>query len=454
MSEHPDSKLRLRQAFEKHYDFSELKAGTIAHMNAALKYWATVTENPPVGEITDETMAKFRAGGEDYGIVNRTVNGYWRSIRAILRRLGPAFTGNPTGLGIIDRVPYMKPLKVSRKLPRRVSLDELSKFYIACNIARSPKMADCPPAEFWRALIVLAYFTGLRKGDLFQLRWSDFNLRDKEIHFTAEKTGKEAIYPLHDVAIEHVQRIRTGCERLFPTTIQRGGDYTKHWREILDRADGKRFTLHDIRRTAASEAERVCKGMGSVLLQHRPLDVTGVSYLNETEELREVVEKMRVPLAFAHGPRQAERAYRNEKKRREKMMREAEFRAPGKPEPDTWRFRKGESSTFAEYHFAGKWRMIGVSQWKILRAIATSEQPATLEQLAKALYRGRKQPTEHVRISGRVNAVISKLRQSLREEFELPSKWNPVPCVERGNGGKWTLLLPRVFLEDSAGGAG
>ncbi|GAB4146516.1 MAG: hypothetical protein Tsb009_19200 [Planctomycetaceae bacterium] len=185
------------------------------------------------------------------------------------------------------------------------------------------------------------------------------------------------------------------------------------------------------------------------------MDVTGISYLNETEELREVVEQMRVPLAFKHGPREAELAYLKEKLRREKMMRETDFRLPDKSDPKLWAFRESKTtSRFAEYHFAGKWRSIGITQWKVLRVLATNRGPTTFEQVANVIYEGREKPREFARVSGMVCKVISSLRRTLCAEFNLTHQWNPVPCVERGNGGKWTLLLPRVFLEDSAGGAG
>ena len=66
-----------------------------------------------------------------------------------------------------------------------------------------------------------------------------------------------------------------------------------------------KFTLHDIRRTAASEVDRIDRGIGPVFLQHKQFDVSSVYYLNADEELREAMFKMRVPIAFKHGHIQA-----------------------------------------------------------------------------------------------------------------------------------------------------
>ncbi len=45
-------------------------------------------------------------------------------------------------------------------------------------------------------------------------------------------------------------------------------------------------------------------------------------------------------------------------------------------------------------------------------------------------------------VQGRICDCISTIRERLRFTLLLPDCFNPVPCIERGNGGRWTLYIP------------
>jgi integrase len=49
----------------------------------------------------------------------------------------------------------------------------------------------------WKGLVLLAYFTGGRLGDLARLRWDNINLDDKTIEFAQKKTGAAVKIPIH-----------------------------------------------------------------------------------------------------------------------------------------------------------------------------------------------------------------------------------------------------------------
>jgi integrase len=49
----------------------------------------------------------------------------------------------------------------------------------------------------WKGLVLLAYFTGGRLGDLARLRWDNINLEDKTIEFAQKKTGAAVKIPIH-----------------------------------------------------------------------------------------------------------------------------------------------------------------------------------------------------------------------------------------------------------------
>lgn len=447
----PELQYTLRECFEKCYDKSGISPGGLKHHRCMLNRWERF-HNPPIGEITSETLEWVRQQMLDAGLTPASVNTGRTSYRAILRRMGPQFTGNPRGLGVLPTIPWMRPCQVVRSRPKRVSLEDLSRFYLATRTITRTVNRVCG-VYWWQALIVLAYFTGLRKSDLFSLRWENIDLDKAELWHQSSKTMKGDLFPLHPAAVQHLRRImHPPRERLFETSMHKGGDLGYRWQQILKAADIKeRFTLHDIRRTAASEIERIKPGMGAVFLQHVDRSVTGMFYLNRTDDLRECINAMRVPIAFAHGPKQAERAMekaRQELKRlTEEMARAAAFTPPSVPKPDEWKFFPGG---FCIRGFQG---FLSGAPWRALQVLAISEvQPVDMRVLAKAIFRdGYKRPRGgHVRVCQSVASVVSSVRERLRRTLYLPENYDPLPCMERGKGGKWMIYLPTELRRDGA----
>lgn len=438
---HPDAGLTLREVFERFYFKDELAKTTLAMYRYSVGFWERLfPENPPVGEITDAMAERFRDEAQKL-VGARTVNGYWRHIHSILRRVGPRETGNPKGLGIIRIVPYMRPLRWRPPKPRRVSLEDLSRFYIACGNARLPERMF-PASYWWQALIVLAYFTGLRRGDLFSLRMEQIDLEVATLDVTAGKTGKADLFPLHPAVVEHLARIWTERERLFPG-MYIPKRFEQRWRGLIEAAGVEHFTLHDIRRTAASEAERVGRGFGGLLLQHCPKSVTEAFYLNRTEELRQCIEAMRVPLAFKHGPNMTARAEKQAQRERLDREREGElirhnrFRRPETPDPREWNFHE------RTVHFRGVWYSFkqGGTALQVWQALARAGRPLSLPEIGGIVLASRRcanqAAAEHAATS-----VISNLRKHLRRMFGLSENWDPVPVTGRGADPRWTILLP------------
>lgn len=429
---HPDSKLTLRESFERHYDKTDLAPRTVKKHRHTLNLWEKCTDNPPVGQITNETVATFKTKALQT-LAGNSVNAHWTSIRAILRRLGPPEYKNPDGLSIIPGpVPHMKRCKVELKPPRRIDLEDLTRFYVACKHAQFPRVG-VPPADWWRALITLAYFSGLRKSDLLALTFGQIDLDRGELTFTAGKTAKSDRFVLHPVAAEHLKRIWRPVpeERIFRGMYSIGSRLYKVWDEIDEHAKiTEPFRLHDIRKTAASEVERVRPGMAKVLLQHcSDRSVTG-RYLNQMQELGEAILAMRVPPGWKPGPKMADRA--EEKQRQERAeIRAAEFQIPYGANPAEWQFSK------FGFRFRGsRWFKMEGRKLALLRAfVQAGEEPLGVEALQKILGTGKRGAMD-------VHPRIADLRARLRRFLGLADSWDPLPCIARGNGGVWTLHIP------------
>jgi hypothetical protein len=316
----------------------------------------------------------------------------------------------------------MRPVRHVRQRPKRIHLDELGAFYNACQHATYPKRGVIA-ADIWRAFVVLAYFTGMRKGDLLTLSPDAINFERGTITFRASKTWKESEFALHPVLAEHLRIIWSDSNsRILRGLRRKSGTFYREWRRIAALAGIPYFTPHDIRRTAASEVERIQKGLGRQFLQHAGEGVSELHYLNAGQELDEAILAMRFPEEFRGG----------------ETIR---VPLPGAgPDPITfdaagWKIRPGA------FGYRGHWFYL-------------TGCPARVFRLFIRLNRRETHPLNQWEIiaagGGRTNArqAIHELRGALREMLKLPEDFDPVPCVERGEGGVWQINLPEWLFAD------
>ena len=79
----------------------------------------------------------------------------------------------------------------------------------------------------------------------------------------------------------------------------------------------------------------------------------------------------------------------------------------------------------------------------MIEALALSPMhQCSIEELATAIWPDGKRPASFRTLQGRVCDCITTIRERLRHVLLLPDTFNPVPCIERGTGGKWTLYIP------------
>lgn len=432
--------LTLREAYAEHYDRSELSQQTVVKYRHMLNAWERHTTNPSVESIDDEVMEGFRESCLASELAPATINGHWGDIRAVLNRLAPKAKRNPRGLGIIAEVPWMRRVKQARKRPKRIPLEALSKVYLACKHARYPTRTGLPPADWWRLLIVLGYATGLRRRDLLSIRWDEIDWQAKALAIDPGKTGKADWFPLTDWALAHLERAQRPGETVFDSpSYKRGGRYSENWKVPFAHCDVPYFTLHDIRRTAASEVDRIDRGLGKVFLQHRARDVSEAFYLCADDELREAVDKMRVPVGFKAAPRMADRAEQQKAKEAEKVhLQTSDFDTVIGTDPKFWKF----TDVGFEYR-SRHYRMVGLKK-DMLRKFVETGGPVKNSELREIITNRKWRDPEH-----QTAVEVSRLRNRLRKLFGLGTGWDPLPCLAYGVEGCWQIHLPAWLDRES-----
>lgn len=111
---------------------------------------------------------------------------------------------------------------------------------------------------FWHAATLISYYTGLRKIDIFFLRWSE--VRGSCIELVPKKTrrNKKAVYiPLHADLINLFEKLPRTSEYVF--SVERvkytSGTFHRKYQDILKKAGVLNASFHCLRATFITNAE-------------------------------------------------------------------------------------------------------------------------------------------------------------------------------------------------------
>lgn len=123
---------------------------------------------------------------------------------------------------------------------RRLEPTELDCFWQAVDRAR---------ALWLKPFLILAIETGMRRGELLSIRWSDVDLATGLTRISNTKNGHERVIPLTSLAMETLKSMPRPCDRVFPIAP---GTVRQAWDRLIKRAKIDNLRLHDLRHEAIS----------------------------------------------------------------------------------------------------------------------------------------------------------------------------------------------------------
>jgi integrase len=117
-----------------------------------------------------------------------------------------------------------------------------------------------------RAFVALALNTGLRRGELTELRWADVDQNARRLYVRTSKTGEGRGVPLNEAALSALAALPVGPGLVFPG---RGGrplanGYRKSFEAALARIGLVDVRFHDLRHTFASHMVGAGVPLGTV----------------------------------------------------------------------------------------------------------------------------------------------------------------------------------------------
>lgn len=149
---------------------------------------------------------------------------------------------------------------------RRLSGDEEQRLLDGC---------DAGKVAFFKTIVILAIETGMRRGEILGLRWSDISHNRRVITLTMTKNGSGREVPLSqrafDALMDWKSRAEVDQSTVFPMTA---GALEQAWRRLLARSNVEELRFHDLRHEGVSR------------LFERGLNMIEVSSISGHKELR------------------------------------------------------------------------------------------------------------------------------------------------------------------------
>ena len=143
-------------------------------------------------------------------------------------------------------------------------------------------------------MILILLYTGLRIGELLNLRRQDINRRSSYliVRHAKTKAGEGRIIPIHHRITPLIEQVYNSTDNyLFPISYT---TFRKHFQDIMKQLNCK-HTIHDTRHTFASLLDAVAPPNAlRSLLGHKQGDITTRVYTHKTiRELRKSIELLK-----------------------------------------------------------------------------------------------------------------------------------------------------------------
>ena len=248
-----------------------------------------------VAGLTGERIREFHQRLTRAGKVRRA-GACITTLRTALRRAG----ADPAPAMVVKAVTW-------RRRRRAASLDELRRFFVACDDALTS-------GEVWPwavYLFLLLVLTGARPAEIRTARWSDVDLGSGRLvrreHKMAAK-GEDRVIELTDPALRILERIPRIAQSPYLIPGKRPGEplkvYDKPWRWIKERAGLGDLWVYDLRRTYASMglgAGLTLAQIGKTLGHSHASTTDGYAWLQPSDR-RQAAERVAERIAALASP--------------------------------------------------------------------------------------------------------------------------------------------------------
>jgi len=241
-------------------DVIPTKPGWAKVQKSQLIWWKEKLGDYVLGDITQARIIECR----DNLLNEKTKHEKQRTPATVVRYLSAlshAFTIAINEWNWLDDNPMrkVKKPKESRGRVRFLSEDEKNAGkLIEGERSRLLKACQASSNKYLYPVVVLALSTGMRRGEIMNLKWIDVGLKTGAIILHETKNGERRRVPLAGKALQLLTDLSKArdikTKLLFPsnTNKEKPIDLRKPWLKALQDADIENFRFHDLRHSAAS----------------------------------------------------------------------------------------------------------------------------------------------------------------------------------------------------------
>ncbi len=141
-------------------------------------------------------------------------------------------------------------------------------------------LLDACPSATMRQVVTLALNTGMRRGEILNLKWENVNLRECYLEILEQKNGERSTIPLNATAAEVLQKIPRRLDSEYVFTGKVAGepfwDLKRQFEKAVTTAKLQNVTFHILRYTCASHLVMAGVDIATVrdILRHKAIEMT------------------------------------------------------------------------------------------------------------------------------------------------------------------------------------
>jgi len=227
--------------FRDAYDREKLAAGRDGSRKKAgyvFKSFEKFAAPKTLGQITSRTVSTYAAKLRDLDMAKPTIHGHLSYLRAAFRWA--------VGQGMMTELPKFEMPDLPKKIKiRKISAEEFERLLLKA------------PSVEWRALIAIAWYTGMRRNEILALTWNDrdrphidFGEARVRIPAAFNKSDDDQWIPLHPELADILREVPNRAGNLF--SFAHLPNEASRTFGVIAKAAGFKITLHDLRRSFGS----------------------------------------------------------------------------------------------------------------------------------------------------------------------------------------------------------
>ncbi len=249
---------RLKDLYTKHAKNNHKKfKNQKYYLNSLEKYFGN---SKPVNKIKPVDIEAFKTYLKTQNLKNSSINRYLEILSKMFNLAidNKELTENP-----VSKAGMLREDNID---PRFLSADEERRLY---------KSID-KFAPYLRPIVTIALQTGMRRGEILNLKWTD--IKDGYIQLLETKSGNSRNIPTSTTLLNALKFIPKVSEYVFinPKTNKPYTDIKKSWHKVLNKANIENFRFHDLRHTVATRM--VEKGIDLLVVK----DILGHTMIETT----------------------------------------------------------------------------------------------------------------------------------------------------------------------------